>query len=89
METGICVKVNQKLDSNGNRVCTAIHRRDSTTVYRLRLQTSNPIEALNAWILKFTGSKIGQPGLIADFKLVARGSDHEGYYYILSPTSYN
>lgn len=89
METGICVKVAQKLDSNGNRVCTAVHRRDSTTVYRLRLQTSDPIEALNAWILKFTGSGVGRLGLVADFKLVARGSDHEGYYYILTPTNYN
>ena len=87
MKTGICVKVTQKLDSNGNRVCTAVHKRDSVTTYRVRMQTKDPMEVLGAWMNKFTG--ISGNGLTADFEVVARGSDHEGYYYILIVTNYN
>lgn len=87
METGICVKVVQSLDRNGNRVHTAVHKRDSTTAYRLRMQTKDPAEVLGAWMNKFTG--ISGVGLRADFEVVARGSDHEGCYYILAVTNYN
>lgn len=87
METGICVKVTTKLDSNGNRVTTAIHKRDSSTTYRLRMQTKDPKEALDAWMAKFTGQ--GSKGLIADFEVVARGGDHEGYCYVLAPRNFN
>jgi len=87
METGICVKVTQKLDGNGNRVCTAVHKRDSQTAWRLRLQTKDPMEALTAWIERFTGK--ASRGFIADFKVAARGTDHEGYYYVLVVTDYN
>ena len=87
METGICVKVAQSLDRNGNRVCTAVHKRDSTTTYRLRMQTEDAEEVLGAWMNKFTG--ISGVGLRADFEVVARGSDHEGYCYILAVTNYN
>ena len=87
METEICVKVTQKLDRNGNRVCTAVHKRDSTTTYRLRMQTEDAVEVLGAWMNKFTG--ISGVGLRADFKIAARGCDHEGCYYVLVPTAYN
>lgn len=87
METGICVKVTQKLDTNGNRVCTAYYKRDSQTAYRLRLQTRDPMEALTAWIEKFTGQASG--GFIANFKVAARGADHDAYYYVLVVTDYN
>jgi hypothetical protein len=85
--SGICVKITQKLDRNGNKVCTAVHKRDSTTTYRLRIQTGDAEEVLGAWMNKFTG--ISGVGLTADFEVVARGSDHEGYYYVLVPTAYN
>jgi len=87
MKTGICVKVTQRPDSNGNTVCTAVHKRDSVTTYRVRMQTKDPMEVLGAWMSKFTG--ISGNGLTADFEVVARGSDHEGYYYILVVTNYN
>jgi hypothetical protein len=87
METGICVKVAQSLDLNGNRVCTAVHERDGSSTYRLRMQTEDPAEVLGAWMNKFTG--ISGVGLSADFKVAARGSDREGYYYVLVPTAYN
>lgn len=87
MKTGICVKVTQKLDSNGNTVCTAVHKRDSVTTYRVWMQTKDPAEVLGAWMNKFTG--ISGNGLTADFEVVARGLDHEGYYYILVVTNYN
>ncbi len=87
METGICVKVAQSLDLNGNRVCTAVHKRDSTTTYRLKMQTKDAEEVLGAWMNKFTG--VSGVGLRADFKVAARGTDHEGYYYVLIPTAYN
>ena len=87
METGICVKVTTKLDGNGNRVTTAIHKRDSSTFYRLRMQTEDPKEVLDAWMAKFTGQ--GSKGLIADFEVVARGGDHEGYCYVLVPRNFN
>jgi hypothetical protein len=85
--SGICVKITQKLDRSGNRVCTAVHKRDSTTTYRLRMQTGDAEEVLGAWMNKFTG--ISGVGLTADFEVVARGSDHEGYYYILAVTNHN
>lgn len=84
---GICVRISFKLDRNGNRKATAKHKRDSTTTYKLSLQTKDPLEVLQAWMLKFTGK--GSKGFNADFKVVARGGDHEGYYYILVPTNYN
>ena len=87
METGICVKVTQKLDRNGNTVCTAVHKRDSKTAYRLRLQARDPMEALTAWIEKFTGK--ASNGLTANFKVAARGIDNEGHYYVLVVTNYN
>lgn len=87
MKTGICVKVTQKLDRNGNVVFTATYKRDSFTVYRLKMQTKNPAEVLGAWMNKFTG--IAGVGLRADFEAVARGSDHEGYFFVLAPTKYN
>lgn len=87
METGICVRVTHRLDRNGNRVCTAVHKRDSKTAYRLRLQTKDPIEALTAWIKKFAGQASG--GFIANFKVAARGADHDAYYYVLVVTDYN
>ena len=92
METlnGICVKVVQSLDRNGNRVHTAIHKRDSSTTYRVRMQTKDPEDALGVWMIKFTGVSPGiSKGLTADFEVVARGSDHEGYCYILAVTNYN
>lgn len=85
MDTGICVKVVQKLDLNGNRVCIATHKRDGTTAYRLQMQTKDPAEALEAWMKKFTGVSGTSKGLAASFNIVARGSDHEAYYYILVP----
>lgn len=89
MITGICVKVTQKLDRNGNTVCTAVHKRDSQTTWRLRLQSKDPMEALTAWMEKFTGQQFAQKGFTANFKVVARGADHEGYFYILEVTDYN
>lgn len=89
METGICVKVTRKLDNSGNTVCAAVHKRDSTTTYRLRMQTRDPEEVLKAWVAKFTGKHIGRLGLTADYKVAARAGDHEGYYYTLVPTNYN
>ena len=90
METGICVKVTQKLDRNGNRVCTAVHKRDSSTTYRVRMQTKDAEDALGVWMIKFTGVSPGiSKGLTADFEIAARGCDHEGYYYVLVPTAYN
>ena len=87
MKIGICVNVTQKLDRNGNTVCTAVHKRDGITTYRLRMQTKDPAEVLGAWINKFTG--VSGSGLTADFEVVARGSDHEGYCFVLVPTAYN
>jgi len=87
MKTGICVNVTQKLDRNGNTVCTAVHKRDSITTYRLRMQTKDPAEVLGAWMNKFTG--VSGSGLTADFEVVARGSDREGYCFVLAPTTYN
>lgn len=87
METGICVKVTTKLDKNGNSVTTAVHKRDSRTAYRLRMQTRNQNEVLAAWMAKFTGKD--SEGLIADFEVVARGGDHEGYCYVLAPRNFN
>ena len=51
------------------------------------MQTKDPAEVLGAWINKFTG--VSGIGLTADFEVVARGSDHEGYYFVLAPTAYN
>lgn len=87
MNIGICVKVTQKLDRNGNTVFTATHKRDSSTVYRLKMQTKNPVEVLGAWMNKFTG--VSGASFRADFEVVARGSDHEGYFFVLAPTNYN
>jgi hypothetical protein len=87
MKTGICVNVTQKLDCNGNTVCTAVHKRDSITTYRVRMQTKDPMEVLGAWMLNFTG--VSENGLTADYEVVARGSDHEGYYFVLVPTAYH
>jgi hypothetical protein len=84
---GICVQVSFKLDRNGNTKATAKHKRDSSTTYRLSLQTKDPLGVLNAWMTKFTGKH--SEGFTADFKVVARGGDHEGYYYVLVPTQYN
>jgi hypothetical protein len=90
MKTGICVNVTQKLDRNGNTVCTAVHKRDSITTYRVRMQTKDPEDALGVWMVKFTGVSPGiSKGLTADFEVVARGSDHEGYSFVLVPTAYN
>lgn len=85
MDTGICVKVVQSLDRNGNRVHTAVHKRDSTTAYRLQMQTNDPAEALEAWMKKFTGVSGASRGFTASFNVAARGSDHEAYYYTLIP----
>ena len=85
--SGICVKVTQKLDRNGNKVCIAAHKRDSTTTYKLRLQTGSAIETLLAWMKKFTGKD--SRGFGADFEIAARGGDHEGYCYVLAVTNYN
>lgn len=84
---GICVQVSFKLDRNGNTKATAKHKRDSSTTYKLSLQTKDPLEALAAWMTKFTGKD--SQGFTADFKVVARGGDHQGYYYVLVPTHYN
>jgi hypothetical protein len=46
MKTGISVNVTQKPDRNGNTVCTAVHKRDSITTYRVRMQTKDPMEVL-------------------------------------------
>jgi hypothetical protein len=84
---GICVQVSFKLDRNGNTKATAKHKRDTNTTYRLSLQTKDPLEVLAAWMTKFTGKD--SQGFTADFKVVARGGDHQGYYYVLVPTHYN
>lgn len=89
METGICVTVKTKLDRCGNRVQIASHKRDSTTNWRVRLQATDPAEALNAWIERFTNKQIGAKGFVASFKIAARGSDREGCFYVLVPTAYN
>ena len=81
MDAGICVKVVQKLDRNGNTVCVASHKRDSKTTYRVSMQAKYPIEVLEAWMSKFTG--IFRPGFLANFKIVAAGTDFEGQYFVL------
>lgn len=45
------------------------------------------MEALTAWIKKFAGQASG--GFIANFKVAARGGDHDAYYYVLVVTDYN
>jgi len=51
------------------------------------MQTEDPKEVLDSWMAKFTGQ--GSKGLIADFEVVARGGDHEGYCYVLVPRNFN
>ena len=54
------------------------------------MQTKDPEDALGVWMVKFTGVSPGiSKGLTADFEVVARGSDHEGYSFVLVPTAYN
>ncbi len=97
MDAGICVKVVQKLDRNGNTVCVASHKRDSKTTYRVSMQAKYPIEVLEAWMNKFTGISeyvrrhgiTDRPGFLANFKIVAAGTDFEGQYFVLVVTSYN
>jgi hypothetical protein len=87
--TGLCVAVTQTLDRNGNRRMTAKHKRDSATTYKCSMQTGDPLEVLSVWMTKFTGCVKPVPGFTADFAVVARGGDHQGYYFIIVPTNYN
>ena len=88
MQLGICVRTSFYYDAKGRGRIKAIHKLDRMTtwkvVYKRAMSSSDHQPALQAWIDKFAGSD-EYPSLT--FKVVARGCDHEGYYFILVPVS--
>lgn len=88
MQFGICVRTSFYYDAKGRGRIKAYHKRDRMTTWKV-VDTSpensfNHQAALQAWIDKFTGS---DEYFESTFKVVARGGDHEGYYFILVPVS--
>lgn len=86
MQLGICVRTSFYYDVKGRGRIKAYHKLDRMTTWRV-VDTSpenslNHQAALQAWIDKFTGSN---DYLVSTFKVVARGGDYEGYYFILAP----
>lgn len=86
MQIGLCVRTSFYYDSKGRGRIKAVHKRDRMTTWKVvderAMSNSDHVPALQAWMDKFTGSN---EYLQATFKVVARGHDHEGYYFILVP----
>lgn len=88
MQLGLCVRTSFYYDNNGRGRIKAVHKRDSQTTWKVvdkvALSSSDHLPALQAWMEKFTGN---DQYFHSTFKVVARGSDYEGYYFILIPVS--
>ena len=90
VQFGICVRTSFYYDAQGRTRLKAIHKRDkssSWTVYTKGYVGSSLTDhesVLALWIDKFTAS---DKYFVATFKVVARGTDCEGYYFILAPVS--
>ena len=90
MDIGICVRTSFYYDAQGRGRLKAVHKRDSQTIWRVVQKEyvtgsyTDHRSVLALWMDKFTGS---DEYLQATFKVVARGGDHEGYYFILVPVS--
>ena len=88
MQLGICVRTIFYYDAKGRGRIKAVHKRDRMTTWKVvderAMSSSDHIPALLDWMDKFTGSN---EYLQATFKVVARGSDYEGCYFILVPVS--
>ena len=84
MQLGICVRTIFYYDAKGRGRIKAFHKRDRMTTWKVvderAMSSSDHQPALQAWIDKFTGS---DEYFKSTFKVVARGSDHEGCYFIL------
>jgi len=92
MDIGICVRVENSCSSAGRFKLIAKHKRDASTTWKVCTMDSidsntDPIEVVKIWMDKFTGPE--SAGYLASYKIVARGSDHEGYYFVLAPTAYH
>lgn len=88
---GICVRTEIKVSDRGIKWCRAFHKCDKRQTYSYRsMVCGSDLEAhasaLNYWMLRFTGSS--DTRFTAAYKVVARGSDNHGYYWILQPTEY-
>ena len=90
MQFGICVRTIFYYDAQGRSKLKAVHKRDkfsSWTVYTKSHAGSSLADhesVLALWMEKFTNN----PDYFeATFKVVARGGDYEGYYFILAPVS--
>jgi hypothetical protein len=88
MQFGICVRTSFYYDAKGRGRIKAVHKRDRMTTWKVvderAMSSSDHQPVLQAWIDKFTNNL---DYLRSTFKVVARGCDHEGYYFILVPAS--
>jgi len=88
VQIGLCVRTSFYYDSKGRGRIKAFHKRDRMTTWKVVdervMSSSDYVPALQAWMDKFTGN---EEYLSSTFKVVARGSDYEGCYFILVPES--
>lgn len=86
MQVGICVRTSFYYDRLGRGRLKAVHRRDTMNIWKAvekkAVSSTNHESVLQLWMEKFTGSS---EYFASTFKVVARGSDHEGCYFILVP----
>jgi hypothetical protein len=75
----------------GRNSYRAVHKRDAQTTWKTIIQSpgsdTGHEKVLAAWMASFTGPE--SKGFVADYKVVARGGDWNGYYWVLQPTNYN
>jgi hypothetical protein len=92
MDIGICVKVQHQAYHSGRTALVAKHKHDRDTTWKVVKKDSvdsaiDHMELVQLWMDKFTGSV--SAGYRASYKVIARGSDYEGFYFILVPTAYH